>query len=70
MIQKGNEITFTYEGSGFLQHMVRILTGTLLEVGQGVRDIDSILTLLESQTRSEAGPKVPPHGLCMDQVTY
>ena len=68
--KKGDEITFTYEGNGFLQHMVRILTGTLLEVGQGLRDIDSIPALLEAQTRSEAGPKVPPHGLCMDQVTY
>ena len=66
----GDQITLTYEGNGFLQHMVRILTGTLIEIGLGIRDIHSISDLLQNQTRSEAGPKVPPHGLCMEKVTY
>ena len=68
--KNGDQITLTYEGNGFLQHMVRILTGTLIEIGLGIRDIHSISDLLQNQTRSEAGPKVPPHGLCMEKVTY
>ena len=70
IVQTGSQITLTYEGNGFLQHMVRILTGTLIEVGLGKRSIESIKELLENQTRSEAGPKVPPHGLCMEKVIY
>lgn len=70
IIEEGNQIRFIYEGNGFLQHMVRILTGTLLEVGLGQRQISSISDLLANQTRSEAGPKAPPHGLCMEKVTY
>ena len=70
IIKTGDKITLTYEGNGFLQHMVRILTGTLIEIGLGTRQISSISDLLENQTRSEAGPKVPAHGLCMEKVTY
>lgn len=68
--QHGNQIILTYEGNGFLQHMVRILTGTLIEVGLGQREIHSITTLLEGKVRSEAGFKAPAHGLCMEKVLY
>lgn len=70
IVKNGDKIIFTYEGNGFLQHMVRILTGTLLEVGLGTRKIDSISDLLANKTRCEAGPKAPSHGLCMEKVTY
>lgn len=63
-------IKITYEGDGFLQHMVRILTGTLVEVGLGIKAPQDILCILESQTRSEAGPTAPAHGLCMEKVYY
>lgn len=70
-IQKeGSKIILTYVGNGFLQHMVRILTGTLIEVGLGKRTIDSIHDLFSNQNRSESGPKVPAHGLCMEEVIY
>ncbi len=59
-----------YEGDGFLQHMVRIITGTLIEVGLGQREPHSLLALLEQKVRSEAGPTAPPHGLTMDKVYY
>lgn len=68
--QEGAMIYFTYEGNGFLQHMVRILTGTLIEIGLGERAPESILTLLENKQRSEAGFTAPPHGLCMQRVDY
>lgn len=68
--QKGERITFTYHGSGFLQYMVRILTGTLLEVGFGKREADSIPALIAAEDRTLAGYTVPPKGLCMMRVDY
>ena len=68
--QRGERITFTYHGSGFLQYMVRILTGTLLEVGFGKRAADSIPALIEAEDRTLAGFTVPAKGLCMMKVDY
>ena len=68
--QRGSRITFTYHGSGFLQYMVRILTGTLLEVGEGKRTPESIAKLLEAKDRVQAGPTAPPKGLCLLKVDY
>lgn len=70
IIQKNGYLTFTYHGTGFLQYMVRILTGTLLEVGFGKRDPDSLPSLLEAKDRSQAGFTVPPGGLCLLKVDY
>ncbi len=66
----GDLLTFTFHGSGFLQHMVRILVGTLLEVGFEKRTPESILTLLEKKDRREAGPTAPACGLCLMSVDY
>ena len=65
----GEEIQFTVTGNGFLQHMVRIMVGTLLEVGKGQRVVESI-PLLFGGVRAEAGPAVPACGLCLMEVTY
>lgn len=63
-------ITFTYHGTGFLQHMIRILTGTLLEVGYGKRTPESVVQLLNNKKRSEAGFTAPAQGLCLIEVDY
>lgn len=63
-------ITFTYHGNGFLQYMVRILTGTLLEVGLGSRTPESMTELIESRHRALAGVTVPACGLCLIKVDY
>lgn len=68
--RKGDYLTLTYHGAGFLQYMVRILTGTLLEVGFGKRDADSIPELIEACNRSLAGPTAPAKGLCLLLVDY
>lgn len=68
--KKGDLLTFTFHGSGFLQHMVRILTGTLLEVGFGKRTSESILDLIDAKDRKLAGFTAPAKGLCMIQVDY
>lgn len=69
IIRTDNEIVFEVCGNGFLQHMVRIMVGTLLEVGCGERQVDCINTLFGAE-RSMAGPAVPAQGLCLMEVTY
>lgn len=67
----GNEIVITYSGDGFLYHMVRILTGTLIEAGLGQRAPESVETLLDRDAAREmAGPLVPAKGLCLVEVKY
>lgn len=68
--KRGDYLTFTYHGTGFLQHMVRILTGTLLEVGTGKRTPESIPELIEKKNRSLAGFTAPAKGLCLIKVDY
>ena len=68
--RKGSYLTFSYHGTGFLQHMVRILTGTLIEVGLGKRSPDSMPELLEAKKRALAGPTMPAGGLCLMKVEY
>ncbi|MBP1585426.1 MAG: tRNA pseudouridine(38-40) synthase TruA [Lachnospiraceae bacterium] len=63
-------LTFTYHGTGFLQYMVRIMTGTLLEVGLGKRKSDSVPEILEARDRSRAGFTAPARGLCLISVDY
>ena len=67
--RSGNEIVFTIIGNGFLHHMVRIMVGTLLEVGRAERQKESIPQLFGSQ-RVEAGEMLPACGLCLMEVTY
>lgn len=64
-----DEIFFKITGNGFLHHMVRIIVGTLLEVGRNERSADSILDLFSAE-RAEAGAMIPACGLCLWEVTY
>ena len=67
--QLGEEVQITVTGNGFLHNMVRILVGTLVEVGLSQREADSIPELY-GKARSEAGMLMPPAGLCLMEVTY
>lgn len=67
--RRGQEIVFTVTGNGFLHHMVRIMVGTLLEVGRKERDADSIPRLFGA-SRADAGELIPACGLCLMEVTY
>ena len=67
--RKGPELQITVTGNGFLYNMVRILVGTLLEVGDGQRNPDSIPALFGGK-RAQAGFLAPPQGLCLMEVTY
>lgn len=66
----GEEIRFTYTGNGFLQNMVRILTGTLVEVGLHSYPPEHVHEILQGKTRSLAGPTMPPAGLTLWEVVY
>ncbi|HJV47934.1 MAG TPA: tRNA pseudouridine(38-40) synthase TruA [Geothrix sp.] len=59
-----------FEGSSFLMHQVRIMAGTLVEVGRGRRSEDSLIRALEARDRKQAGLTAPPHGLCLEKVWY
>jgi tRNA pseudouridine38-40 synthase len=61
---------FEITANAFLQHMVRILVGTLLEVGRGRRDPAELEAILASRDRRRAGKTLPPHGLCLVEVQY
>ncbi len=64
------EIILDYTGDGFLYHMVRILTGTLIEVGEGKRTPESMEDILQSEERANAGVLVPAKGLTLVEVYY
>ena len=66
----GEEIRFTYTGNGFLQNMIRILTGTLVDVGCGVYPPERVTEILASKVRAEAGPTMPAQGLTLWEVIY
>ena len=67
---KQDEIRFIYSGDGFLYHMVRILTGTLLEVGKHKRKPEDIAEILLSGNRENAGELAPAKGLTLMEVRY
>ena len=69
-VQKDNELVIAYTGDGFLQQMIRIITGTLIEVGTGRKEPEDIIKILESKDRSQAGYTVPAEGLALYEVIY
>ncbi len=68
--REGGYLRFTFHGTGFLQNMVRIMVGTLLEVGCGRMTVEQVRQVLENQERQKAGPTAPAQGLCLMQVDY
>lgn len=67
---QGSRVVLTYDGTGFLYHMVRILTGTLLEVGTYQRTPESVRDALDTKDRSRAGFLAPARGLFLREVRY
>lgn len=68
--REGDLVIIDVHGSGFLKNMVRIIAGTLVEVGRGRRRAEEISRMLASGNRNESGMTAPPQGLCLMQVTY
>ncbi len=66
----GSELRFTVSGNGFLYNMVRIIVGSLLEVGAQRMTQEALAVALESKKRENAGPTAPACGLCLYEVRY
>ena len=69
-IQDGPLLSFVYKGDGFLHNMVRIIMGTLVEVGQHKMTPEDVQKVLSTKVRAEAGITCPPHGLFLSAVQY
>ena len=65
-----NRIWIELTGNGFLYNMVRIIVGTLVEVGMGNIEPEEIRTIIESKKRENAGKTLPPQGLYLVRVEY
>lgn len=63
-------VYLTFHGTGFLQNMVRIMSGTLIEVGLGRKRPEEVGEILEACDRKVAGPTAPAKGLCLLKVDY
>ena len=65
-----NEIVLSIEANGFLLNMERIIVGTLIQIGLGERNIQSIENVFKSKSLKDAGHKAMAHALCLTQVKY
>jgi tRNA pseudouridine38-40 synthase len=70
VVRGGDTVLFTFEADRFLRHMVRMIVGTLLRVGQGKLPAQAVGEILAAQDSHKAGPRVPAHGLFLVRVTY
>lgn len=70
-VEKNNEIIkISVKGDGFLYNMVRIIVGTLINVGRGKTDANDIINIISKKDRTLAGDCVPPNGLLLKEVYY
>jgi tRNA pseudouridine38-40 synthase len=68
--RRGKRILFLLTADGFLQHMVRNIVGTLVQIGRGQIDAEAMPAILQSRQRHMAGPTAPPQGLYLVRVMY
>lgn len=66
----GTIVRIDISGNGFLYNMVRIIAGTLSEVGRGRIEPDAVEGIIAGRDRSRAGPTMPPEGLCLEWIEY
>ena len=70
VLQEGSEIIIRIKGNGFLYNMVRIITGTLIQVGKGRFKPEYVKQMLEAKDRTVAGQTAPPQGLTLVGIEY
>ncbi len=70
VLQDGEDIRIRITGNGFLYNMVRIIAGTLVEVGMGRRDVSTVRHAIDEANRKLAGPTAPAHGLKLVEICY
>lgn len=69
-VEGARRIRIDVTGTGFLYNMVRIIAGTLVDVGRGKLSPDDIGRIIDAKDRREAGPTLPPNGLCLEWIKY
>ncbi|MBI1371299.1 MAG: tRNA pseudouridine(38-40) synthase TruA [Phycisphaera sp.] len=70
MFTRAPQVHIVVSGNGFLYNMVRIIAGTLVEVGRGRFNADHMNEILKTTNRALAGPTLPAHGLCLEWIRY
>lgn len=70
VIKSKTMLKFVLTGDGFMQHMVRILVGTIIDVGRGKLSLESVAEALEKGDRSKAGKTMPPNGLYLKKIFF
>lgn len=68
--KNNNVLKLTFTGNGFMQHMVRILVGTIIDVGRGKLSLDDVAEALKCGQRSKAGKTMPPNGLYLKKIVF
>ncbi|MPW24484.1 tRNA pseudouridine(38-40) synthase TruA [Alkalibaculum sp. M08DMB] len=68
--KKGHLLNFNILGNGFLYNMIRIIMGSLIDIGLHKRDVSHIEEILANKNREDAGMTIPPHGLFLEEVHY
>ena len=70
LLPRGSGFDVVFEGDRFLMHQVRIMVGTLVDVGRGRLGPDDVSRILDSKNRRLAGPTAPPQGLYLEKIWY
>lgn len=70
LVDDGPRLDLVFEGDRFLMHQVRILSGTLVDIGKGRLSPEQLPGIIEARSRAAAGSTAPPHGLCLEDVWY
>ncbi len=70
LVAEGKGLDLVFEGNRFLMHQVRIMAGTLVDIGKGRLPANAMPGILAARNRRSAGFTAPPHGLCLDAVWY
>lgn len=70
LTKKDDMIRFTIQGDGFLYHMVRIIAGTLIDIGKGFLQPEDMGRIIEAKSRPDAGPTAPACGLTLVEIQY
>jgi tRNA pseudouridine38-40 synthase len=65
-----NELEFIFKGNGFLRYQIRVMVGTLIEIGYGKKSIESLGSIFDAKDRRKAGTTAAPQGLYLYEVTY
>lgn len=70
VVSRDGQIVYQVTGTGFLRHMVRNITGTLVDIGRGRRPVEDMIRVLRSGDRAHASATAPPQGLTLARVDY